>query len=259
MTSPPNPLLDPRARLVIAHRGNRVRSAENTVSSLVEAVELGADALEFDVRMTRDNVPVLMHDPTLDRTTNGHGPLGNYSLAEIRTLDAAARAPVATSVREQVPTLEEVLDRIRETPLIIEVKELRAAEATERLVRRMSAEKRVVVGSLEAPVMTWFYRSGLHTCASMSDAIRIIPAALMGGRPPKPVFDVLSLTPRFSGWPIPVLAMTKAAQRIGVATHVWTVNDPLVARTYWKGGVTGILTDDPAAMIRARATKNDDG
>jgi glycerophosphoryl diester phosphodiesterase len=254
-----NPLLDPHAKLVIAHRGNRVRLAENTVASLAAAMELGADALEFDVRMTRDRVPVLMHDALLDRTTDGHGPLADYTLAEVRTLDAAARGPAPSASREPIPTLEEVLDKFRELPLIIEVKEMRAAEATDRLVRRMAAESRVLVGSMDAGVMAWFYRSGLCTCASMSDAIRLIPAALVGARPVKPVFDVLSLTPRFAGVPIPVLAMTKAAQRVGVATHVWTVNDPRVATTYWKGGVTGILTDDPAAMIRARQAKNDGG
>jgi glycerophosphoryl diester phosphodiesterase len=258
MTKPRNPLLDPNARLVIAHRGNRVRSAENTVASLAQAVELGADALEFDVRTTRDRVPVLMHDPLLDRTTDGHGAVADYSLADIRTLDAAARGPVA-SAREHVPTLEEVLDRFREVPMIIEVKVIPAAEATERLVRRMGAEERVVVGSSNAAVMSWFYRSGLHTCASITDAIRFIPTALLGARPSKPVFDVLSLTPRFAGLPIPVLAMARAAKKVGVATHVWTVNDPRTARTLWNGGVSGILTDDPAAMIRARAAKNDDG
>jgi glycerophosphoryl diester phosphodiesterase len=254
-----NPLLDPHARLVIAHRGNSVRIAENTLASLVAAMELGADALEFDVRMTRDHVPVLMHDPVLDRTTDGHGPLADYTFAEVRSLDAAARGPVANVAREPIPTLEEVLDRFRELPLVIEVKEMGAAEATDRLVRRMGAESRVVVGSADARVMAWFYRSGLYTCASMSDAIRLIPAALMRARPVKPVFDVLSLTPRFAGLPIPVLAMAKAAGKVGVATHVWTVNDPDVATTLWKGGVTGILTDDPEAMIRARVAKNDAG
>jgi glycerophosphoryl diester phosphodiesterase len=259
MTNNRNPLLDPNTRLVIAHRGNRVRRAENTVRSLVEAVELGADALEFDVRVTRDRVPVLMHDPSLDRTTNGHGALADYPLSEIRTLDAAARGPVATSDREEVPTLEEVLDRVREIPIIIDVKELRAAEATERLVRKMGAGDRVVVGSADAMVMEWFYRSELPTCASMSDAARLLPVAVVGARPASPAFDVLSLPPRFAGFPIPVVAMARAAQKVGVPTHVWTVNDPRVALAYWKRGVSGILTDDPVAMIRARAAKNDDG
>jgi glycerophosphoryl diester phosphodiesterase len=254
-----NPLLDPQARLVIAHRGNRVRAPENTVASLAEATELGADALEFDVRVTRDGVAVLLHDPDLDRTTNGHGRLADYTLAEVQTLDAAARGPVPSQSRQPIPTLEEVLDRFRELPLIIEVKEIRAAETTEQLVRRMGAEKRVVVGSSDTMVMWRFYRSGLHTCASLSDAIRLIPSALLGARPAKPVFDVLSLTPRFGGFPIPIVAMAKAAQKVGIATHVWTINDPRVALTYWKAGVTGILTDDPAAMIRARDAKNGDG
>ena len=259
MTSHRNPLLDPNARLVIAHRGNSARTAENTMRSLVEAVELGADALEFDVRTTRDRVPVLMHDAHLDRTTNGHGALADHTLTELRSLDAAARSPVAVPGREEIPTLEETLDRLREMPLIIEVKELRAAEATERLVRKMGAEDRVVVGSVDGLVMAWFHRTGLHTCASMSDVARLLPRAVLGARLAQPVFHVLSVPPRYSGVPIPVVAMAKATHKVGVPTHVWTVNDPRVARAYWKRGVNGILTDDPAAMIRARAAQNDDG
>ena len=248
-----NPLLDPRARLVIGHRGNRVRLAENTLPSLADAVERGADALEFDVRMTRDGVAVLMHDARLDRTTNGHGAVADYTLAELRTLDAAARGPFANAPRATIPTLEEVLDAFRRIPMVIEVKELAAAAPTERLVKSLGLRERVVIGSADAAVMAYFYRSELAACASMTDAIRLIPRALVGMKPARPAYDVLSVTPRFRGVRIPVVAMAKAATRIGIPTHVWTVNEPELARAFWRGGVAGIVTDDPVAMIRARA------
>ena len=83
-------LLDPLARPVIGHRGNRVHAPENTIPSLLEAVALGVDALEFDLRVTKDGVLVLMHDATLDRTTDTTGPVISYTRADLRTVDAGA-------------------------------------------------------------------------------------------------------------------------------------------------------------------------
>src|SRR2546428_9567837 len=144
-----NPLVDPNARLVIAHRGNRVRAAENTMLALQQAVDLGADALEFDVRVTRDGVPVLMHDPDLDRTTNGRGPLEALTFDEVRTLDAGARSPYGAGMRLKVPSLEEVLNAFRDTPLVIEVKEMAAVETTEQFVRLFGARDRGIIGSAD--------------------------------------------------------------------------------------------------------------
>jgi glycerophosphoryl diester phosphodiesterase len=254
MMRPGSVLCDPNARIVIAHRGNRVAAAENTIESLAQAIDLGADAVEFDVRVTRDGVPVILHDADLDRTTNGHGRLDRYTFAEIRSLDAAARAPKPSAARLQIPSLEEVLTRFRETPLVIEVKELAAAEPTEAMIRRFGAQERVLIGSSDNDVTARFYRSGLRTCASTLDAAVMIPLALAGVTPAKPRYDVLSITPNYHGLPIPVLRMTAAAHKAGVATQVWTINDPEQARRLWAGGVAGIVTDDPAALIRARAS-----
>jgi glycerophosphoryl diester phosphodiesterase len=244
-------LLDPNARIVIAHRGNRVRAPENTIEALQQAVDLGADAIEFDVRITRDGIPVVIHDPDVDRTTNGRGLVESFTFAEIQGLDAGARSP-HSSGPVRVPALEEVLDRFPRTPMVIEVKEIGAVEATEEMIRRFGAHDRVIVGSAETLVMQRFYRSGLRSCASMRDATRLIPVAIAGLTPAKPGYHVLSVTTRFRGLPIPVIRMAVAARKVGIATHVWTVNDPLQARRLWNGGVAGIVTDDPAAMLRAR-------
>jgi glycerophosphoryl diester phosphodiesterase len=248
-----NPLLDPAARLVIAHRGNRVAAPENTMEALRQAVELGVDAIEFDVRVTKDGAAVVLHDATLDRTTNGRGLLRNLTLAEVRALDAGATSPQARGVRHAIPTLEEVLDAFRSMPMVIEVKEFGAAAETERLVRHVGAEGRVLIGSAETNVMEWFYRTGLPSCASMLDAGLLLPLALAGIAPPKPMYDVLSLTPRFHGFPVPVRLMARAAKKSGIPTQVWTVNDPAEAIAFWEGGVAGIVTDDPAAILRIRS------
>src|SRR3990167_4313755 len=84
-------LLDPTQRLVIAHRGNSMHAPEDTLESLRQGMALGADGLEFDVRLSADGVPVVIHDPTLDRTTDGSGPVAACTLAELRALDAGYR------------------------------------------------------------------------------------------------------------------------------------------------------------------------
>jgi glycerophosphoryl diester phosphodiesterase len=246
-------LCDPNRRIVIAHRGNRVAAPENTLEALSEAVDLGADALEFDVRVSRDGIPVIIHDATLDRTTSGHGRVAAYSFADLRTLDAGARSALSAGRRHAIPSLEEALDRFRDTPCVIEVKEMGAALVTEQMVRRFGAQDRVLIGSAEDDVMEHFYRSGLRTCASRRDASLLIPLVVAGIAPPKPRYDVLSVTPNYHGFPLPVLRMAAAVRKAGVATQVWTVNDPSKARALWDGGIAGVVTDDPAALLRARA------
>lgn len=249
----PNPLLGLGKRLVIGHRGNPVAFAENTIESLQSAVDLGVDALEFDVRVARDGVPVTIHDASLDRTTNATGRVDALTSVELQALDASARAPTRGNGQLRIPTLEQVLDRFREIALVVEVKELAAADVTERLIRRFGAQSRVLIGSPENAVSERFYRSGLATCASVRDGAVLLPFAIAGISVPRPRFDVLSIPPVYRGLPIPIARMAAAIARHAIPTHVWTVNDPATARGYWDNGVTGIVTDDPAAMLRARA------
>ena len=249
----PNPFVGRGKRLVIGHRGNPVALAENTIESLQSAVDVGVDAVEFDVRVTRDGVPVVIHDATLDRTTSAVGRVSALTAAELESVDASARAPTRGKGQLRSPRLEQALDKFREIPLIVEVKELAAAEVTEKLIRKFGIQDRVLIGSVENDVSERFYRSGLATCASMKDAALLLPFALAGFGVARPVFDVLSIPPVYRGLPIPIERMAAAVARHGIPTHVWTINDPATALRYWQAGVTGIVTDDPVAMLRARA------
>src|SRR5580765_3256853 len=86
-----NPLLDLSARPIIAHRGASGAAPENTLAAFELAVRQGADAFELDVRLTADGVPVVLHDPTLDRTTDRAGPLAALRVADLKGIDAGAR------------------------------------------------------------------------------------------------------------------------------------------------------------------------
>lgn len=247
-----HPLLDVNARLVIAHRGNRVGAPENTVVALREAVDLGVDGLEFDVRITRDGVPVLMHDPMLERTTTGRGRLAEVDVGELRAL--SVRGPGGSAAASvPVPTLEEVLDQFRKTPLVLDVKELGAVDATLRLIQKFGLASNVVVGADDRAISARLYRSGIPACASRVDAFMLIPMALAGITPPAGDYSVLSITTQLLGVPLPVRRMAEVARRRGAATHVWTVNEPAEARRLWSDGVAAVITDDPAAILRARS------
>ncbi len=98
----------------VAHRGAAKYAPENTIPSIEKAIELGMDYIEMDVRYTKDGVPVLMHDPKVDRTTNGEGPVSDYTLAEIKKLDAGYRSRFGDKFKgTRVPTFEEVLEAMQ--------------------------------------------------------------------------------------------------------------------------------------------------
>ena len=108
---------------LIGHRGARFEAPENTLAGFRHAIELGLSAVEFDVRVTRDNELVVIHDATVDRTTDGTGEVSSFSLAELRELDARAEFSDWPEVC-QIPTLSEVLDVVDGLPtVLIEIKQ----------------------------------------------------------------------------------------------------------------------------------------
>jgi glycerophosphoryl diester phosphodiesterase len=98
---------------ICAHRGASTTHPENTLASLREAIRLGAHMIEFDVALSRDREPILMHDATLDRTTDGTGPVANYALAELKRIDAGSWKADKFS-GERIPTLDEALSTMPE-------------------------------------------------------------------------------------------------------------------------------------------------
>src|SRR5262245_12792719 len=101
--------------LVIAHRGDSAHRPENTLASFASALEVGADLVEFDVQLTQDGAVVVLHDPTLERTTNGRGDIRRMTLAEVRAVSAGYPSRFGTAYAgERIPTLAEALGLLRE-------------------------------------------------------------------------------------------------------------------------------------------------
>ena len=133
---------------IIAHRGSSVDRPENTLASTLRAIEAGATAVEVDVRTTRDGRLVLSHDPTLDRTTDGTGPIGEKTLEEIRRLDAGSWFDKRYAA-ERIPTLDEVLGVCRgKIDVLLDLKETGGdyARRVVDVVKKHGEPNRTIVG-----------------------------------------------------------------------------------------------------------------
>ena len=113
----------PAQPIIIAHRGAMGYAPENTISAYKMAIELGANALELDLRQTKDCIPVVLHDATVDNTTNGNGDVKFFNFQDLQKLDAGSWFDIKFS-GEKIPALQEVIDVLNDSIiLIIELKE----------------------------------------------------------------------------------------------------------------------------------------
>lgn len=254
-----HPLLTLDARPVVGHRGNSAHAPENTLESFDQAVALGVDALEFDVRLTADGHVVVHHDPTLARTTGGEGAIATSSLAEVRALDAGARftrdGGATFPYRDRgvrVPLLQEVLDRYPDTPLLIEIKTPAASAETRRLLERHGAEARAIVDAFDSACLSPFAGSRVAVGSSRNDVARLMACALAGIPIRRVPYRVVCIPTRYSGLSLPIGRFTRILGRLGVPVHVWTVNDTAEATRLWALGVRGVISDDPGPMLRLR-------
>jgi glycerophosphoryl diester phosphodiesterase len=254
-----NPLLDLDARLVIAHRGASAQAPENTLPAFEVAVQRGADAFELDVRLTADGAPVVIHDDTLDRTTDGTGLVRSHTLAELRSVDAGARF---TADRGQtypyrggdarIPTLGEVLWAFPRMPVLLEIKEPEAQEAVRKVLVQEDATERCVVASEDRAALRAFEEAPFARGASGAEISALYWAALLGRRPPAAGYRLLSVPERYRGLTVPTRRFVAAARALGCPVHVWTVDRPDTARRLWRGGVAGIVTNAPAVILETR-------
>jgi len=255
-----NALTSLTSRLVIAHRGNAAHAPENTLESFAQAVALGVDAIEFDVHVTRDGVPVVIHDPTLARTTGRPETVASLTLAHLQAAnagmmfskDGGSTFPFRAQ-RLTIPTVAEVVTRFPDIPLLIEVKVREAAEPLARVLDDAGAIGRAVFGSMSLAAVQPFRARGLPTSASSGEVVRLVAPALLRrnvrGRLP---YAALCIPRWYKGFPVPVASIARLVRDVSVVTHVWTVDSPRVAKRLWNAGVQGIVTNDAAAMLRAR-------
>lgn len=250
-----NPLLDPFARLVIGHRGAAAYAPENTLASFRLALAQGADALELDVRRSRDGVAMVFHDPTLERTTEGSGPLAALTAAELQRLDAGHR--FTNGYGEQphrgtgvcIPTLAEVVRALAEVPLLIEIKEVEVQELVAAVLRETGAAARVVVAGDDWRALTAFRAEPFHLGASRRDIARLY----FGVGSPDERCRCYAVPERYHGLAVPSRRFVRRARARGASVHVWTVDDAASALRWWGNGASGMVTNRPDALVAARS------
>jgi glycerophosphoryl diester phosphodiesterase len=252
-----HPLLDTTAHPIVGHRGNAAHAPENTIESFRQAFDLGVDVLEMDVHLSGDGQVVVIHDPTLDRTTDRSGRVDRLTLDEIRRADAGARFTrnrgVTWPYRGQgisVPTLDEVLSTFPATPLLIEIKTEAASRATRDVIERHDAIERCIVASFREHAMEAFSGSGIAQGASRRDTAGLLWRAALRLPVARVDFNVLCMPPKHRGLPLPVGGYARILAPLGVPVHVWTIDDPRDAERLRRRGARGIISNDPGAMIK---------
>lgn len=226
--------------LNIAHRGASGKFPENTLAAFAAALEAGADMCELDVQLTRDGVAVVMHDETVDRTTDGRGAVACLTLAEIRSLDAGIRFG-RDAAGERVPTLEEVIELLGgRCALNVEIKDASAVAESCRLLRKNDLLQSAIVSSFAHPALT--------AARELSAEVRL---GVLADREPQRMLDMavaigaVAVHPRFD---LASAEICRQARHLGLRVYAWTVDDPAMMRELAGRGVDGIMTNFPERL-----------
>lgn len=238
---------------IIGHRGAKVNAPENTIASIRRAYEEGARWVEFDVKLTVDDVPILIHDATLERTTNGQGDVRDRTLDEIRRLDAGSWFGPAFA-GERVPTLAETLDFMAAHGMgfNLEVKPCpgRARETAE-VALKMVKER--WPSDCPAPIISSFSLDSLDAARKVAPDLPrgyLIEKLPVDWRENARTLDCAAIHPNSRHLSRDQVREIKAA---GYALLVWTVNEVGRARDLLSWGVDSLITDAPGDIAAGLA------
>ncbi len=253
----------------LAHRGASARAPENTLEAFRAGLEDGAGGLELDLRLTSDGHVVVMHDATVDRTTDGSGPVRDMTLEVIRKLDAGYRfTPDGGRTHPfrgrgvVVPTFEEILEAFPDVPVNADIKD--PIPGVERIVlsviERAGARERVIVASRHLGVMRRFRRlvAGCVPTAASGPEIRAFYLLAGAGlqRVLRPGYEALQVPSVYRGVRVVTPRFVRAAHGMGLRVDVWTINGAEEMRSLLDMGVDVIMTDHPgvlAGVLRRRS------
>ncbi|MDP3028788.1 MAG: glycerophosphodiester phosphodiesterase family protein [Deltaproteobacteria bacterium] len=219
--------------MIMGHRGAKALEPENTLLSIRRAMEIGVDAVEIDVHLTKDKEVVVIHDSTVDRTTNGKGPVGSYTLEEIKKLDAGKG--------EKIPTLKEVIEFVKDkVRLIIELKEERTEDKVVELIRAYDL--------FDSAYVISFWHMAVRRIKEMDS--RIKTGVLLVGCPVDACMarsasaDALVMNYAFVN-----KELVYKAHQEGLKVFIWNIDDRDMLKPYVDMGVDGIGSNDPRVLV----------
>jgi len=251
-------VLDVSRRLVFAHRGGARLRPENTTEAFDHGLALGADGLELDVHLSRDDEVVVIHDATLDRTTNGKGRVEDHTLPEIAEFDAGwqfgeTQGHPFRGRGLRVPLLRDVLERYPSAPIIVELKgrDPRLARAAVGVVERAGALDRVCFGGFEIDMLTAARERGhgVVSGAATPEVRAALNRSWFGLGPKRPAYQVFQVPERSGGRRVVTARFVRVMRRVGLPVFVWTVDAPDDMHRLMAWGVNGIISDRPDVAV----------
>lgn len=245
----------------VGHRGAAAVAPENTLPGFQHAVEVGAHGVELDLQCSRDGELVAIHDETVDRTTDGTGPVEERRLEDLRELDAGyaftpdrGRSHPYRGRGVSIPTLDEVAEVTADLPLILEVKSSRAGRALAGWLAGDGAEHRdrIVVGGFDPEQVGPAADAARWRCAYQDE---LLPFVLLGkvglaGLVDPPAADAAMVPEKRWGIRVVTPGFCRRAHRRRMGVFVWTVNRPGRMRRLLDRGVDGLVSDAPARVLR---------
>ncbi len=247
--------------LVIAHQGGEGLRPSNTLLAFKHAMSLGVDMLDTDVHLSKDGVLVLIHDETVDRTTNGKGAVREHTLAELQALDAGfnfspdgGKTFPFRGQGVQIPTLEALFQAYPNTLIGIEIKQAPPNIAVPfcALIRKYGMSDKVLISSFRPDNMLAFRRECPEIATSPTEnEIRpfFFASLLWLEGVISPQWHALQVPEYGGGFHVLTPRFVAAAHRRGVEVHPWTINELDDLRRILALGVDGINTDYPDRMI----------
>lgn len=254
----PERLLPPGRVAAIAHRGGSKLRPENTLAAFDHAMTLRVDGMECDVHLSRDGVPVVIHDATLDRTTDQTGPVEALTAEELGRVDAAARFGEAERFPYRgtglgIPRLADLLDRHPDIPFIVEIKGDRpdVVPAVVDVLRRSRRPDRFVIGGFSQAVMDVARRLApkMPTSASREEVRRAIRRSFLRITPRRTGFHVFQVPFRVQGEQVFKESFVRTSMRAGVPVQAWIIDTEDDMRRLMSWGVTGLISDRPDVAV----------
>lgn len=241
--------LYPRKPLILAHRGASFDAPENTLAAFKLARQMGADGVELDTLLTSDDVPVVIHDFTVDKTTDGSGKVREKTLREIKKLDAGSHFDYSFRT-QRIPTLDEALEEIGPQMVVnIELKSVglrpsRLEAQVLSVIRKRNAQDRVIISSFNPFALRRFHRLapniplGYLYAPDVPTYLRLFMMGVphQARHPAEEMIDAA-----YMDW--------ARANRYRVNT--WTVDDPARAAALRDLGVDALITNRPDLLLEA--------
>ncbi|KEO82118.1 glycerophosphodiester phosphodiesterase [Tumebacillus flagellatus] len=256
------PYLDLHRPMVLAHQGASGHAPSNTREAFQLAVEMGADAFETDVHMTKDGHVVLSHDDTVDRLTNGTGAISAKTLAELKAIDFGykfstdgGRTFPFRGKGVTIPTLDEVLTEFPHIRVNMDIKQKTPPMETALVetIKRHRAQDRVLVTSFHTVTMQRFKRLGMNgvaTSANTRNMVEFVAYWRCGlHKFYKPPVDAFQVPVSQYGIKVVTPRSVQIAHDHGVKVHVWTINDEAEIAKLLSWGVDGICSDYPDRVV----------